>query len=439
MWLKQSTAVVISLGPFVDKADGVTLKTGLVSAIDHASTGIFLSKNGGTLTIRHASVTASTYDAYGNYKVTLDTTDTNTLGSLRVQYTDAATCLPVWMDFQILPATVYDALVTNATTAAGGLGDIQRMAGTALTARDIGASVLLSSGTGTGQLSITSGIAKVDVDTIKTNPVVNGGTLTFPSGATLASTTNITAGTITTCTNLTNAATSGDLTATMKTSVTTAATAATPTVLLTAGTSTGQLDFTSGVVKANLAQILGTALTETSGWLAAGFKKFFNVATPVGTINSLPGAIPGATNGLIICGTNANPATLDIVGSINGSLSGSVGSIGSGGIATTSFAAGAIDAAAIATDAIGPNEISAAAANKIADHVRRRTQANVEASADGDTLSMHSLYGFIQQAQNSSTTAHSGKLTPMKTDGTTELGQLTISTDAAADPITGIS
>jgi hypothetical protein len=54
--------------------------------------------------------------------------------------------------------------------------------------------------------SLTNGSAKllVDVDTIKTNPVVNGGTITFPSGATLASTTNITAGTITTTTNLTN-------------------------------------------------------------------------------------------------------------------------------------------------------------------------------------------------------------------------------------------
>jgi hypothetical protein len=39
---------------------------------------------------------------------------------------------------------------------------------------------------------------KVDVDTIKTNPVVNGGTITFPTTATLASTTNITAGTIAT-------------------------------------------------------------------------------------------------------------------------------------------------------------------------------------------------------------------------------------------------
>jgi hypothetical protein len=45
---------------------------------------------------------------------------------------------------------------------------------------------------------------KVDLNTIKTNPVVNGGTVTFPTSATLASTTNITGGTIATVTNLTN-------------------------------------------------------------------------------------------------------------------------------------------------------------------------------------------------------------------------------------------
>lgn len=108
--LKQSTAVVVPFGPFVDKTDGVTLETGLVSALDHASTGILLSKNGGTLTIRHATVTASAYDAHGCYKVTLDTTDTNTLGTLRMIYTDAATCLPAWMDFMVLPANVWDSL-----------------------------------------------------------------------------------------------------------------------------------------------------------------------------------------------------------------------------------------------------------------------------------------------------------------------------------------
>ena len=58
-------------------------------------------------------------------------------------------------------------------------------------------------------------------------------------------------------------------------------------ILLSSGTATGQLNFTSGVVDANLAKILGTALTETAGYLAAGFKKFFNIQTPLFTTASV--------------------------------------------------------------------------------------------------------------------------------------------------------
>lgn len=51
-----------------------------------------------------------------------------------------------------------------------------------------------------------------------------------------------------------------------------------------AGSGTGQLDFTAGVVKASIAQILGTALTEVAGQIAGGFKQLFNVASPVATV-----------------------------------------------------------------------------------------------------------------------------------------------------------
>jgi fibronectin-binding autotransporter adhesin len=77
---------------------------------------------------------------------------------------------------------------------------------------------------------------------------------TFP--ATVASTTNITAGTITTVTNLTNAPTAGDLTATMKTSVTTAATAATP----TAAAVTGAVGSVTGNVGGNVTGSVGSVV-----------------------------------------------------------------------------------------------------------------------------------------------------------------------------------
>jgi hypothetical protein len=66
-------------------------------------------------------------------------------------------------------------------------------------------------------------------------------------------------------------------------------------VLLSSGTGAGQLDFTSGVVKANLAQILGTALTETAGQIAAAFKQFFNIASPTSTMNVIT-TVTTATN-----------------------------------------------------------------------------------------------------------------------------------------------
>lgn len=154
MLLKQSTAVVLSFGPVVNPTDGVTLVTSLATAMDSGSTGIKISKNGGALAARHATVTATTYDAYGQYLVTLDTTDTGTVGSLRVIFQAAASCLPVWVDFQIVPANTYDSLVGGSTVL-----DVNasKLGGTSQTGRDVGASVLLSSGTGTGQVSLASG------------------------------------------------------------------------------------------------------------------------------------------------------------------------------------------------------------------------------------------------------------------------------------------
>lgn len=97
-------------------------------------------------------------------------------------------------------------------------------------------------------------------------------------------------------------------------------------VLLSAGIGTGQLDFTSGVVKANFVQILATALTETAGQLAAGFKQWFNVATPTGTVNSIPNVVAGATSGLAVVGSNMGTVTSvsGAVGSVTGNVGGNV-------------------------------------------------------------------------------------------------------------------
>lgn len=81
--------------------------------------------------------------------------------------------------------------------------------------------------------------------------------------------------------------------------------------------------------------------------------------------------------------------------------------------------------------------LSSGQCNAIADHVLRRNQSNVEASSNGDTLALSSVYGAVQQMQEAS--ASGTTLTVKKTDGSTTLGTKTLATDAAADPVTGVS
>ena len=167
MMLRQSTSVVISFGPFLDVGDAATLEIGLVSALDHASTGILLSKNGGALTIRSAAVTATTYDAYGNYRVTLSTTDTDTLGTLRMQFIETATCLPVWQDFMVLPANVWDSLYGSDKLDV----NVEEWNATAVPAEHTAGYpiVTVKDGTGTGEINTNAGaVALVDLVTTTT-------------------------------------------------------------------------------------------------------------------------------------------------------------------------------------------------------------------------------------------------------------------------------
>lgn len=101
-YLKQSTAVTVQAGPAVDKTDGVTAETALTPTI-------FLSKEGAAQAAR-SSAGAITHDRDGYYRIPIDTTDTNTLGHLLLQFSDAATHLPVLEHFIVVTANVWDSL-----------------------------------------------------------------------------------------------------------------------------------------------------------------------------------------------------------------------------------------------------------------------------------------------------------------------------------------
>ena len=192
MLIRQSTITVINFGPMLDKTDGVTLETaaGVITSLDHATTGILLSKNGGTLTIREqgGNFVATTYDAHGCYKVSLSAVDTGTLGRLRAIHTEPATYLAVWCDFDVIPATLYDtifatqpaAAIKNFFNVAAPTGTVNSISGVA------GAADGLILGSAANKLAVDAAgkvavpdTQKVDVNTLKTQAVTCGAAVTI--------------------------------------------------------------------------------------------------------------------------------------------------------------------------------------------------------------------------------------------------------------------
>ena len=135
--------------------------------------------------------------------------------------------------------------------------------------------------------------------------------------STLATPTNITAGTITTVTNLTNAPTAGDFTATMKASITTAATAATPTAAAVSG-SVGSIA-SGGITAASIAsnaitsakiatdaigaaQLAADAVTEIQTGLATSAPLHTPEVIEVGQTETVPVIFDYVLNGAPVTG-----------------------------------------------------------------------------------------------------------------------------------------
>jgi hypothetical protein len=160
-FLRTNTAIRLTVGPFFDKTDGVTPETALTVTNDHLT--LMVDNANVPELVLDASATASggnndmvhvTGDDAGFYDLELTAAQTNYLGRAMLAITDAANHCPVFHEFMILPANVYDAMVLGTAVLAA---NASQLGGTNQTGRDLGLSVLLSVGTGTGQVNLASG------------------------------------------------------------------------------------------------------------------------------------------------------------------------------------------------------------------------------------------------------------------------------------------
>ena len=374
-YLKQSTAIAIMFGPFVDKADGVTLKTDAttITDIDHASTGIFLSKNGEPSAIRHATVTASVADAYGMMHVHLDATDTNTLGQLDVLFAKAATYLPVHKSFMVLPANIYDSQIagsvnqkvdvdtikTQTVTCAAGVTVLASVGTAATSTAQTGDSFAVVKSGGTGD----NAAIKTKTDFLPSATAGAAGGLQICGSNTATTYASLTCTGAFSINGVSNVSQTGDSFAVCK-SGGTGDNAAIKTMTDKIGTITN----TGGT--ATIGAILGDAANSSlitrigdvhSTDLPAVMTMLTDihntdlpaVKTDTGNIvtktNYLPSATAGAAGGVFIAGTNAattitTALTTTFTGNLSGNVTGSVGSV-TGAVGSVTGAVGSVTGA----------------------------------------------------------------------------------------------
>jgi hypothetical protein len=183
--LKQSTATTLLLGPFLDSTDGVTAET----ALTISQGDVLLWKEGGTTLAQKNESTSATHRSNGLYTCPVNTTDTNTLGTLVVSVAESG-AVPVRLDYLVVPANIYDSLVLgtdliDASTA--------QLAGSSTPVTNLAASALgIELGTSdTTGFTATSSIMDTTI-TEATADHFNGRVIVFTSGALAAQATLIT-------------------------------------------------------------------------------------------------------------------------------------------------------------------------------------------------------------------------------------------------------
>jgi hypothetical protein len=118
-YLRQSTAINLPLGPFVDAADGFTAE----DALTISQADVRLKKNDGAWAQVNDD-TAATHEENGWYEKEFNTTDTNTVGHLKIAVHEAG-ARPVYHDYTVLEESVYDGMfVSGATSDVYGTGTV---------------------------------------------------------------------------------------------------------------------------------------------------------------------------------------------------------------------------------------------------------------------------------------------------------------------------
>ena len=162
-FLRTNTACRVTIGPFFDKTDGVTPETALT--VTNCKLTFMVDDGNVPTLVLDAAPTASggsndmvhvTGDDAGFYDLELTAANVNYLGRAMLSITDAATHCPVFHEFMILPAMVYDSMVLGTDVMDA---NVTQWNGTAVATPATAGypAVTVKVGTGTGEINLSTG------------------------------------------------------------------------------------------------------------------------------------------------------------------------------------------------------------------------------------------------------------------------------------------
>lgn len=364
-FLKTNTATRITVGPFFDKTDGVTPETGIT--VTSCKLTLTVDDGGVPTLVLDTNPTASggandmvhiTGDDAGFYDLELAAGNVNYVGRAMLAITDAAVHCPVFHEFMILPANIYDSLV-------GGTDvldvSVTQWLGTAAATPTVAGvpEVDVTHFNGTAG-TFASGIPAVNATQISGDATAADNAESFFDGTGYAGTNNViptvttlAAGAITSAVIATGAIDADAISADFATELRTAinggdwalSTDSNGRIRIVDGTGAGEINTASGVVQAALADgvthggstadLLLRDLSFGGDWNVVGAVVFDNAG------NDIRGITPttASKTGYALSSTGMDSVTLP---------------------------ANIITASSIATDAIGAAELAADAATEIA-------------------------------------------------------------------------
>lgn len=164
-YIRQNTATDRPFGPFVEASDGSSYKATTITMPTTGTQHVRVWKTDGTVT---GLADAITLFEPGWARLSIAASDVTSVGVVRYAIGNATNNMPVWREYMVVPANVYDSMILGSDFLQV---DVVQVTGAAPSSAAIGSVANLT--TGVNVTSVNAGVVGVNVTSINGSAVSN--------------------------------------------------------------------------------------------------------------------------------------------------------------------------------------------------------------------------------------------------------------------------